>query len=106
MRMRYRQYNIPEDRLLVGDVRRCTIRSAESTESFYAIVVGVTPKSVIVRRLLRDGERESLYLIRDVGPTGLEYAMFVDFMDTILPTDKIGRKVGKVSKNDLKNIRL
>ena len=68
--------------------------------------VSVAPDSVLVRRLFKDSEGTSRYLIRDVGPTGLEYAMFVDSRDTTLPIAKVGRKIGRVSKTDMRNIRL
>ena len=104
--MKYRPYKTPVDRLLAGDIRRCTIYGGELTESFYAIVISVAPDSVLVRRLFKDNGGTTRYLIRDVGPTGLEYAMFVDSRDTRLPVAKVGRKIGKVSKTDMRNIRL
>ena len=106
MRMKYRPYKTPEDRLLAGDVRRCTIYNGELTESFYAILIAISSDSVLVRRLFKDNGGTSRYLIREVGPTGLEYAMFVDTRDMTLPIAKVGRKVGKVSKTDMRNIRL
>lgn len=104
--MKYRPYKTPENRLLAGDVRRCAIYSGELTESFYAIVISVAPDSVLVRRLFKDSEGTSRYLIRDVDSTGLEYAMFVDSRDTTLPIAKVGRKIGRISKTDMRNIRL
>ena len=104
--MKYRPYKTQEDRLLAGDVRRCTIYSGELTESFYAIVIAITSDSVLVRRLFKDNGGTARYLIEDIGPTGLEYAMFVDSRDTMLPVGKVGRKIGKASKTDMRNIRL
>ena len=106
MRMKYRPYKTPDDRLLTGDIRRCTINSGDLPESFYAIVTSVSPDSILVRRLFKDNGGTSRYLIRDVGPTGLEYAMFVDSRDMKLPMENVGRKVGRVSKTDMKNIKL
>lgn|GEM_PF-3891936 len=105
MRMKYRPYKEPEDVLMVGDIRRYTINGGGMIETFYAAVVSVTPDSVSVKRLYKEDSAASRYLIRDVAPTGLEYAMFVDTRITKLSIQTVGRKAGKLSKSDLRNIR-
>ncbi len=105
MRMRYRPYKTSEDVLSVGDVRRCTLECGGATETFYAVVMSVSQDRVTVRRLHKEDSHASRYLIRDVAPTGLDYAMFVDPGTMYLSRRTIGRKTGMLSKRDLKNIR-
>ena len=105
MRMKYRPYKAPEDILMVGDVRRCLYNGGGVTESFYAIVTAVGPDTVSVRRLYGEDSVPHRYLIKDVGPTGLEYAMFVDPKTIDLPPKAVGRKYGRLSKMDMRNIR-
>ncbi len=105
MRMKYRPYKEPEDVLSVGDVRRCTLECGVAAETFYAVVMSFSGDRVYVKRLHREDSHASRYLIRDVGPTGLEYAMFVDPGTMSLYTGAVGRKMGTLSKRDMRNIR-
>ena len=67
--------------------------------------MAVSSDSVSVRKLHKDNYGASRYLLRDIAPTGLEYAMFADTKDSVLTLPQIGRKVGKISKTDMRNIR-
>ena len=103
--MKYRPYNPAEEGLAVGDIRKCTVNGGGVIETFYVVVMAVSPGNIAVRRLYKDNWGASRYLIRDVAPTGLEYAMFVDTKDTVLQEQVIGRKTGMISKTDMRNIR-
>ena len=89
-----------------GDVCKCVLRGGGLTETFYAVVLAISADSVSVMKLYKDDALTSRYLIRDVGPTGLEYAMFVDSRIIKLSRSSIGMRVGRLSKMDLRNIRV
>lgn len=102
--MKYRPYKSPEDDLSAGDIRRYTATGGGLAESFYVVVMSVSSDTVRVRRLYKENLAAARYLIRDVGPTGLEYAMFIDPKDIELPKRGIGRRLGRLSKTDMRNI--
>ena len=103
--MKYRPHKEQGDVLKIGDVRRCTINSGGEIESFYAAVMSISLDSVSVKRLYKEDLGTSRYLIRDVKPTGLEYAMFVDTRIMNLPKKTIGHKIGRISKIEMKIVR-
>lgn len=103
--MKYRPYKALEDVLTAGDIRRCTLNRGGIIETFYTAIISVSSDSVSVKRLYKEDSVASRYLLRDVAPTGLEYAMFVDSEFTDVPKQTLGKKVGRISKADMKNIR-
>ena len=103
--MKYRSYKPSDDSLSAGDVRRYTATGGGLAESFYVVVMSASSDAVRVRRLYKENLAGSRYLIGDVGPTGLEYAMFVDTKDADLPRRGIGRRIGRLSKTDMRNVR-
>ncbi len=93
------------DPLLEGDVYKCVLRGGGLTETFYVVVMAATTDSISVKKLYKEDVSSSRYLIRDVGPSGLEYAMFVDPRIIKLSKSSIAMRIGRLSKTDLKNIR-
>ncbi|AMH94979.1 hypothetical protein AR505_1264 [methanogenic archaeon ISO4-H5] len=103
--LKYKPYKPAEENLAVGDVRKCTFNGVGVVETFYVVVMAVYPGHIAVRKLHKDNWGATRYLIRDVAPTGLEYAMFVDTKDTEMQEQMVGRKTGRISKTDVRNIR-
>ena len=104
--MRYHQYGSADDGLAAGDICRCTLNVGEHEEAFYAIVVGTSRETVTIRRLHKADSGGARYILRDLASTGLDYAMFVDTGTTTVARKAIGRKVGKISKSDKRNLRI
>ena len=103
--LKYRPHKEQEKTLAVGDVRRCTINSGGEIKSFYAAVMSISSDYVLVKRFYKGDPSATMHLIKEVGPTGLEYPMFVDAEVMKLPILTIGRKMGRVSKTDMRIIK-
>ncbi len=89
----------------VGDICRFELNEGGEMTAFIGVVVGVDPSSVKVRRCYKEDQGNGRYQMRDVGTTGLEYAMFIDDKDMILEKRTAGRRYGCLSKRDMRNIR-
>ena len=89
----------------VGDVRRFELNEGGEMTAFIGVVVGVDQSSVKVRRCYKEDQGNGRYQMKDVGMTGLEYAMFIDDEDRILEMRTVGRRYGCLSKRDMRNIR-
>ena len=103
--MKFRAPVKEDTEIRTGDIRRCAVNGGGEVESFFAVVISVMSGSVTVRRFHKDDWGAARYLIKDIAPTGLEYAMFVDGKDLRLPVACIGRKSGRISKTDMRNLR-
>ena len=93
-----------QDELKEGDVRRIALRK-DCEFSYIGVITRINEKTVLVVRCYKDDPRSTMYMIRDVEETGLEYAMFTDGMEWIVEKDRVGRKYGSLSKRDFRNIR-
>ena len=103
--MRYRPRAMESDEARIGDVRRVSLNEGGESSTFIAVIVGMDHESVTVRRFYRDDPRCSRYQIKDVGSTGLEYAMFIDDRTLRMRRAAMGRRYGMLSRKDLRNVK-
>ena len=104
--LKYRPYRTSDDVMAEGDIRRCTLGHGELEETFYVVVMSFTPDIAKVKRLHKEDEQGSRYLIKDLAPTGLEYSMFVDSRAVRIPRQAIGNRIGRISKTEIRKIKL
>lgn len=105
MRMKYKPGVIEADELRVGDVRRFDLNEGGEPTTFIGVVVGIDSDHVKVRRCYREDRGNCGYQMRDVGTTGLEYALFIGRDDRALDRRTAGRCYGHLSRRDMRSIR-
>lgn len=103
--MRYVSKSIETREPEVGDVRRFELNEGGEMTAFIGVIVNVDPSFVTVRRCYKEDRGNGRYQMKDVGMTGLEYAMFIDDKDRTLERRTAGRRYGCLSKRDMRNIR-
>lgn len=102
--MKYRKPTQPVDNgPLRGDVRVCIKKDVCGYTTFAAVIVSVG-EHVMVRRCYREDDRGRRYQIKEVSTTGLDYSMFLDENKQRLSRENIGRRLGCLSKADMRNI--
>ncbi len=104
--MRFKPKTAENNELRIGDVRRFNLNEGGEATTFVGVVVGIGPSSVKVRRCYKEDRGNDRYQIKDVGETGLEYALFIDSSDKSIGRRTAGMRYGRLSKRDMKNIRL
>ncbi len=102
--MKYRKPTEPMDYGPVkGDVRVCMKKDVGGYTTFTAVVVSVG-EHTMVRRCYREDDRGRRYQIKDVSTTGLDYSMFLDENKQRVSRENVGRRLGRLSKADMRNI--
>ena len=103
--MKYKPMVLESDEIKVGDVRRFNLNDGGELTTFIGVIIGLEGDDVEVKRCYKVDLKSSRYLIKDVGETGLEYAMFIDDRVWRMKGKTVGRKYGKLSKKDLRNVK-
>lgn len=102
--MKYKPRLKEQDELREGDVRRFTL-DKDGIVSYIGVLTRIEEGRILVMQCYKDDPKSTRYLIKDVEETGLEYSMFLDGIEWILDRKTAGRRYGKLSKRDFRNIR-
>ena len=102
--MRYKMYEESERIPVKGSV--CLIRKQIDirTDIVPAIITSFSANGYGVKWCYKEDDRGKRHLIRDVRPTGLEYAAFIDPHEQKMDAVYLVKVLGRLSKRDMRYV--